>query len=259
VKQSQLILNALLAPEKLSLLTLKEWDILICQARQTKLLATLYFLIQDHSIQAAIPVKVLEHLSWTKCIADEQTRAVLWEVHQIAQALSEEKIPLILMKGAAYVLAERNAANGRCFSDIDFIVPKEKLAIVESCMMLNGWAITDLDEYDQRYYRTWMHELPPMQHIKRQTVIDIHHAILPETAKYFTDSKTILEHARAIEAHQNVFVLAPVDMLLHSIVHLFHEAELDHGLRDLFDIHRLVLEFSQENDFLRIYKIGRNN
>jgi hypothetical protein len=29
--------------------------------------------------------------------------------------------------------------------------------------MLAGWAATHHDAYDQRYYRQWMHELPPMQ------------------------------------------------------------------------------------------------
>ena len=49
----------------------------------------------------------------------------------------------------------------------------------EAALMLDGWASGHRSAYDQRYYRTWMHELPPMQHIQRGTVLDVHHAIAP--------------------------------------------------------------------------------
>jgi hypothetical protein len=65
------------------------------------------------------------------------------------------------------------------FSDVDVLVPRDRLADVEAALMLAGWASTNPSEYDQHYYRRWMHELPPLQHIRRQTVLDVHHAILP--------------------------------------------------------------------------------
>jgi hypothetical protein len=40
-------------------------------------------------------------------------------------------------------------------------------------------------------------------------------------------------------------VLQPVDMVLHSAVHLFAEGEFDHGLRDLWDMHSLISHFSK--------------
>jgi hypothetical protein len=46
-----------------------------------------------------------------------------------------------------------------------------------------------------------------------------------------------------------LYVLAPRDMVLHSAVHLFYEGEFSHGLRNLFDIHRLLLEFGQQEGF----------
>ena len=38
-------------------------------------------------------------------------------------------------------------------------------------------------------------------------------------------------------------------MVLHSAVHLFSDGEFNHGLRDLFDIHRLLLEFGPQPGF----------
>ena len=57
-------------------------------------------------------------------------------------------------------------------------------------------ATTHHSAYDQRYYREWMHELPPLLHVRRQTALDVHHAIAPETARGSAiDSKACAEAA----------------------------------------------------------------
>jgi hypothetical protein len=157
--------------------------------------------------------------------------------------------PIVYLKGAAYVKAGLSLSRGRLFSDIDIMVPKALIGQVEAALMMSGWASTHHDAYDQRYYRTWMHELPPMRHIKRQSVIDVHHAILPETAADWPDPDKLLANARAVGGEGAIKVLAPVDMLLHSAVHLFYDGEWDHGLRDLVDIQHLVEQYSSEPGF----------
>ncbi|RXL80730.1 hypothetical protein EO238_31730, partial [Citrobacter sp. AAK_AS5] len=81
---------------------------------------------------------------------------------------------IVVLKGAAYAMARLPVADGRIFGDVDILVPHETLADVESALMLAGWASIHRDPYDQRYYRMWMHEIPPMRHLHRGTVIDVH-------------------------------------------------------------------------------------
>jgi hypothetical protein len=116
-------------------------------------------------------------------------------------------------------------------------------------MMLHGWASTHHDAYDQRYYREWMHELPPMQHVKRATTVDVHHAILPETAASKPDSAKLIAASVAVPGRPGVHVLQPLDMVIHSACHLFHEEELDKGLRDLTDLDALLRHFAGQTDF----------
>ena len=71
---------------------------------------------------------------------------------------------------------------------------------VEGALMLHGWSTTHHDAYDQRYYRKWMHELPPLKHNTRGTVLDVHHAILPVTARLKPDSRKLLAASRPIAA-----------------------------------------------------------
>jgi hypothetical protein len=82
----------------------------------------------------------------------------------------------------------------------------------------------------------------------RLTVIDVHHAILPETGRLRPDPARLLAGCVAVPG-MDVSVFGPADMVLHSAAHLFHEGELDHGLRDLFDLHRLLLHFGAEAGF----------
>jgi hypothetical protein len=165
------------------------------------------------------------------------------EAAEIARALSPLATPVVLLKGAAYLLAGLPPARGRLFSDIDILVPKSRLPDVESALMLAGFATTHLHPYDQRYYRRWMHELPPMQHVKRLTILDVHHTIVPETADVALDASALFRGAVPIADAPPFSVLSPCDMVLHSATHLFHNEELTHGLRDLVDIDALLAHF----------------
>ncbi|MCU6434147.1 nucleotidyltransferase family protein [Undibacterium sp. Jales W-56] len=249
IDRRRLLLLILRQPELIHSLRLPQWDLLIRQARAANILGSLYGLFQERALLPSIPAQPLRHLDWADKVAQKHRQAIQWEVHMIESALKETGVPLVLLKGAAYVMAELPAAQGRLFSDIDVMVPKTKLNMVEAALMLHGWESTHHDEYDQRYYRQWMHELPPMQHVKRMTVIDLHHAILPETAAVHPDSKKLLDAAINLGNNPQTQILAPVDMVLHSMVHLFYEGEFHHGLRDLFDIHRLFAHFANDPDF----------
>jgi hypothetical protein len=106
-----------------------------------------------------------------------------------------------------------------------------------------------LSDYDERYYRRWMHEIPPMQHLRRATVIDVHHAILPETARYFPDPELLRSTVERVTGMPDVSVLSETDRILHSATHLFHDGELPHGLRDLTDLDLLLREAAAHPGF----------
>lgn len=246
---NRLILKAFQNPEKLNSLSLADWDGLVRQARQANLLARLYSLLNERGLIETVPAQPRKHLEWAHAIAERHTLAVHWEVTLIRKALAQIGIPIILLKGAAYVMARLPAADGRLFSDIDIMAPKDRLNAVEAALMLHGWATSHHDAYDQHYYRAWMHELPPMQHIKRLTVIDVHHAILPETAAIHPDPEKLRAAASGLDGYHDLMVLAPCDMVLHSATHLFHGGELEHGLRDLVDIDSLLRHFGSTTSF----------
>jgi hypothetical protein len=182
-------------------------------------------------------------------VSESQATSVSFEVLQIQEALAKLEVPFLLLKGAAYIQGRFSSGQGRLMSDIDIMVPTASLLDAEKALYNHGWFPTKLDAYDQRYYREWMHELPPMQHLGRGTVLDVHHTILPPTALLKPNVERLWESAVAVENAKGVFLLSPVDMVLHSATHLFHDGELEHGLRDLVDMDALINQFAEQNGF----------
>ena len=247
--QSALLVQVLREPERLRRLDEAQWSLLVRQARRADLLARVACLADEIGARTGLAMPVGAHLDDILVLARAQAAEVRREVEFLARALAPLGIPVTLMKGAAYLLSGRRAAVGRLFSDIDIMVPKARIGEVEAALMLGGWAGSHHTPYDQRYYREWMHEIPPMQHIRRGTTLDVHHAILPETARLKPNSALILGAAVPLADDPRVLVLAPHDMVLHSMTHLFHNEELSHGLRDLSDLDLLLREFGGDPAF----------
>lgn len=244
-----LLRTALGTPEQLATCSPAQWDLLVRQARCADLLARVGAAAQDHGCTAVLAGPQAMHVESALRLVNRQQHELRREVSLIEAALASTGVPFVVLKGGAYVLAGLQAARGRLVSDVDILVPAAELSRVESALLMGGWVSTAKSAYDQRYYRTWMHELPPMQHMHRGTVIDVHHAILPTTARYHPSSAALLAAARPLHGGGLVRVLAPVDMVLHSATHLFHEGELELGLRGVVDLDRLLGEWGAEPGF----------
>jgi hypothetical protein len=215
--------------------TLREWELLLAQARRSKLLARLA--LRFDALGWPVPAGPAAHLDAARLQAQRQQRQVRWEVDRIAAALAAHPGPVVLLKGAAYAAAGLPPARGRLFSDVDVMVPRATLALAETQLLGGGWVHPPLDPYDERYYRQWMHELPPLAHVWRHTWLDVHHTITPPTSRWKIEGSAL----RTVPlAGSTLAVLAPEDMVLHSAVHLMQEGDFAGGLRDLLDLDDLL-------------------
>lgn len=229
---------------------LPTWELVIAQARAAGILTKLATRLRAADALERVPEAPRAHLVAALAQAQAQRAGVLRELEHLRAALADIPCEVVLLKGSAYVAAGLTAGDGRTFNDIDILVPRSHINRVEGALMLHGWATTHLDPYDQRYYREWTHEIPPMRHVTRGTTVDVHHAILPLTARLHPDSNKLFAQARALPGEPRFRVLAPTDIVLHSATHLFHNEELRDGLRDLSDIDSLLREFSVDPAFL---------
>ncbi|MDT9000138.1 nucleotidyltransferase family protein [Paucibacter sp. APW11] len=244
-----LLLRCLREPSLCERLSAVEWDLLIRQARAANLLAELNLRLQREGLIDSAPPPARPHLDAASKLVTRQRIAIRWEVECIRQALQGRSPQLAVLKGAAYLLRELPHAQSRIFTDVDILVPRAYIDEVESALLIAGWQPQELDAYNQRYYRRWMHEIPPLTHIRRGTSIDVHHAILPGTARLRVNTAALFEQLQPLAEFPGVSTLGDIDMLLHSATHLFHEGEFDNGLRDLFDLDAMLQLFGQRPGF----------
>lgn len=248
MKQEQLC-QILITPTHALALDAPGWDRCIRLARASNVLARLAEMLDAHGLLPQVPQAPRQHLRAALALSARQRIAGLAEVERIREALAPHGLRCVLLKGAAYLAADLPTARGRLYGDIDLLFPRARLAEAESALMLAGWHSGDVTPYDQRYYRQWMHELPPFTHLQRYTVLDVHHNILPLTARHPPDAQRLLDEARELHNLPGIWVLSQRDMVLHSACHLFHEGEFPNGLRDLADLDSLLRNFSQTPDF----------
>ena len=229
--------NALRDPATTTTLDAAGWTALLAIARAEQLIGTL-----AHRLEGLpMPLAVARILADARASAAQGRAAALWEAEMARRALAPTGMPVILLKGTAYAAAGLAAGTGRSIGDLDILVPRARLDEAEALLLAAGWEWVKPDPYDDAYYRRWMHELPPLIHRDRDRMIDVHHTILPLTARITPDADAMI--ADSVVLGNGLHILAPQDMICHAAAHLFADGDLAGGLRNLWDVHCLVEEF----------------
>ncbi|MCF7977809.1 MAG: nucleotidyltransferase family protein [Chromatiaceae bacterium] len=247
---ARLLIGALRQPADLPHLSLTDWDLLLRLARHTQLLGRLEADLAQLALLDRIPERAGNHLRAARNLVAHRQTQLTWEADRVVWALRGLELHIVALKGVAYMLAGLPAARGRLAVDVDLLVPEEQLPSVEQRLLERGWMREKLDPYDDQYYREWMHEIPALRHRERETEVDIHHRILPRTSRLQPDPTLLFQQTRAVPGSP-IRVLGPQDMILHALVHLFHEGDPKEGLRlrDLVDVADLLRHFGQEPGF----------
>jgi hypothetical protein len=233
-------------PGLLDRISPEELSRLIDAAGAARLLGWLTGQCRARQLTDAGPPWLRDRLLSAEATAADYERAIRWEIDRLTRAFYGTGQVWILLKGAAYVAAGLPPGAGRRVADIDVLVPHADLQRVESILNDNGWEFPTIDPYDDRYYREWMHELPPMVHRERKSIVDVHHAILPRTSRLTPASERLFE--RSVPAG-DARVLCPSHMVLHAAAHLFHDGEVAGAIRDLVDLDQLLRCFGRDDGF----------
>ncbi|RYG88988.1 MAG: hypothetical protein EON59_02545 [Alphaproteobacteria bacterium] len=233
-----LLAQALRDPATTAGLSASEWTALFAVARAEQLIGTLATRI--HGLP--MPQDAARIVRDAIASAEQGRTAALWEAEMARRVLGG--MPVVLLKGTAFVAAGLQAGKGRSIGDLDILVPRERIEEAEARLLAAGWEWVKPDPYDDAYYRKWMHELPPLIHRDRDRMIDVHHTILPLTARITPDAQALLADSMPLE--NGLRVLNPNDMLCHAAAHLFADGDLAGGMRNIWDIHCLIEAFGVE-------------
>lgn len=220
-------------------MTLADWDSTIRLARQARVLGILAIRLRDQpSLWAAVPERVRGHLQASINDAAYRRQLVRMELRSLESALPPD-MPVAVLKGAAYLLQELPLGRGRMPNDVDLLVSRTDLDEAENALKKAGWQGEAKDAYEERYYRAWSHELPPMRYPGHALEVDLHHTIAPVTSRTRADDTLLFGGLRPVDGSRYQ-VLDPRDQILHAVIHLFQDSELSGELRGLVDIDELI-------------------
>ncbi|MGE4430149.1 MAG: nucleotidyltransferase family protein [Sphingobium sp.] len=236
-----LLVDLLRTPERAAGLCAPQWNGVMAAGRAERLLATLACRLDGMHV----PDEVRAVLADARRDAARDREVALWEADRASAALAPLGIPVILLKGAAYVAGGLSAGEGRMIGDLDILVARDRLDEAEQALLVAGWEWVKDDPYDELYYRRWMHELPPMIHRERDRMIDVHHTILPLTARPVPDAGAMIADRRDLGG--GLYMLSPEDRVCHAVAHMLADGDLAGGLRNLWDIRCLLSDIEDRH------------
>jgi hypothetical protein len=239
-----LLIDALVDVRTTTRLDIVEWNRLLLQARYHGLLARLWLDLSDQGLCEAVPAAARRQLNAARIEAEANQTTIRFEIDRVRTALCGLGIPVVLLKGGAYLAAGLPAARGRLSVDLDILVPRTSLSRVEGALLAKGWRIQEVNDYDDKYYRQWTHELPPFWQPERETLLDVHHTIFPPVSGIKIDGNELLSSRRPLD--NGLAILQPCDLVLHSALHLFGE-DPSNRLRDLVDLRDLIQHYSGQS------------
>ncbi|TDF37278.1 hypothetical protein EYS14_14075 [Alteromonadaceae bacterium M269] len=224
-------------------LTLSEWELLIECLRENASLARFASFLKDEDI----PNQVKPHLQSELVRARRQKQQALYECKLIDEHLRHVGVKPIFLKGAAYSVSDSAVGLGRLYGDIDVLVDKSDIEKSKQALLERGWFPQILTDYDEMYYREWAHEIPPLTHVKRGTVLDLHHNLVPIVSGQAPDVADFSKDL--VETKDGLLVFSQAAQTLHSAVHLFLNEDFSHGIRDLTDLHILFTSNKDDENY----------
>ncbi len=236
---AQRLLSLLADPLQSGQPTLAEWDRLVRIARLGSVASLLHARYEAAGALDVLPSPVARQLRSERTIAEYRIRMTRWNLEHLAELLGPSGLELVLLKGSAYVAQDAPWGRGRLTSDVDVMVRARDIGRAEAALRAAGWRFGEIDDYDERYYREWSHELPPLMHPDRPLPIDLHHTILPVTSRLRPDAEALVDASVALPGTP-LRVLAPEDQVLHTCCHLFEDSDMWHQMRDLLDLDAML-------------------
>lgn len=228
-----------------------QWTIFLQQAREQGLSARFFYTLQKLDLLVAVPEQVQNHGQSAAIYAEKQQHSLYFELRQLEPVFVAAKFPCLLLKGAAYRALSLQVSHGRLFSDLDILVPAAQLKGVRNKLFFSGFSEGELSDYDRHYYLQWSHQNPPLYHVSRHTVIDLHHHIYPTASAKHINIQPLFEHAESIPG--SAFLVPKVaHLFIHAAVHLFYQEETHKLIKDVIDLNELLSEVAQQQqlDFL---------
>ena len=126
-----LLSDFLTSPKICRSFSLKDWELLIRHAQAAYLSSAVFSALKENSLVGLIPEKALDHLESEALMIKRQNDLFYFELGKILAAIKDSTDNKILLKGAAYLALDLPWANTRRMADLDLLVEKSAISLIE--------------------------------------------------------------------------------------------------------------------------------
>ncbi len=204
-----------------------DWDYILEKATLHRVAPLLFRSLKETGKNETIPQSVMEKLRGAYYADAFRNMSFYGELSKVLKCLKSAAIEVIVLKGT--MLAEKVYQNIalRPFNDIDLLVKKASLFIVENELSRLGYC-------NQKLYASVWHAQRYIEHIEDEeshyinsnnnVLIDLHWGIQPLTSPFQIDVNEFWKNAQPDKiAGVETLVLAPEDLIEHLCIHLNKE------------------------------------
>ena len=179
-----------------------------------------------------------------------ESHRVMQRAEQVAGALVAEDIPVMVLKGAAMILAYYPSHAQRPMSDVDLAVPVEHAPRAIAILRERGWLPTAPVSAERI---RWFHALQFVHPDGGE--LDLHWHIMVETTSGDGDAELWRSSESASLGAVPVRVLAPTEMLFHTVLHGVRWNDAT-PIRWVIDATRILAQRSAEIDWARFDQLA---
>ncbi|RMF67958.1 MAG: hypothetical protein D6740_11225 [Alphaproteobacteria bacterium] len=236
------LLAVLLAPRRFLALPPAEQGLLIQRARRQAMAGRLAAGLREAGVWGELDAVARAALAGIERRQRYRAGLIRRELDILARDfLPLMDVPVVALKGAAYLIRGLKAARGRVAADVDLLVPEAAVDRASALLAELGYEVArDKDNpYDRRYYRLYMHEIAPRRHPVRDVELDLHFRLLPRTHRHAFAMEPIWERVQLLTGTP-YYGLADVDLFIHAAIHFLIDGEGREATRRLVELHDLL-------------------
>jgi len=242
---------------RISLVT-SEWDELLATIEREGMVGICYDSLRRSKLPTPVPSDILSYLEETYRKTQVKNVMLREELRSVLKRMNTAGIPVIALKGAALSELVYRDIGLRQMCDLDLLVRPEDTERAVSILQAANYFRISKPELQSGFDRLFRVEVelrspPPCMH-----QVEIHWRLLaPLFACRFVNHSDVWERATPVNlVEQPAYTLGPEDWVLHQAAHAFYKHR-HIGLRNLFDLDRLVRYLDQRLNWDKLLEIGR--
>lgn len=115
-------------------------------------------------------------------------------LRHVARVAGGHGTPLVVLKGGALALLGASAPGARSFSDLDLLVPRDRIRALREALVASGWTLSALPDSE--------HQEPPLTH-PTYGMVELHRCVpgvRPAGSRRSFDARTLVEAGLTEEA-----------------------------------------------------------